>query len=326
MKSKSYIITSLLVFCAVLLFSFNVSAEFPEQPIELTVVYPAGGGMDTTARVLSAHADEYLGVDLPVINRTGAGGLTGHHYIAKQADTDGYDVGVLANTYVIDALTRDAAFDINDIEPITFINETAISWVVRADSKWAEMSTEEIFDYARENPGEVSISVIPDNAFEYAVVGAEINTGVEFNKVSYDGGAPGITAMLGGHVDIASGYFSEFQSQYEAGEVVPIGVASENRTPEMPDVPTFAEQGIDVPTIFGAWRFLAVPAGVSEERISILEEKFMEAFKDQELMEAYEDVGIYLGEPYMNRQETKERLLEISNDSEKLFKEMGVIE
>jgi len=316
---------TLIMFVVMFVFTGVVSAEFPEKPIELTVVYPAGGGMDTTARILSKHATEYVGVDLPVVNRTGGGGLVGHTYLAKQAPKDGYSLGVFANTVVPEILLRNANYTIDDLRPITFINVTPITWVTRADSQWADMTVQEIFAYAKENPGEISIGVIPDNVFEYTVVGAELNTDAEFTKVTFQGGAPGITALLGGHIDITCAYFSEFQSQYEAGELKPIAVASEYRSQNMPDIPTFKEEGVEVPTIFGAWRYIVAPAGISDERFAYLEEKFMEALKDPELKQAYEDVGIFVGNPYMNSEETTARLKEIFNETKEFFEAIGKI-
>ncbi len=317
-------LVGILLFLGV--FEGNALASFPEKPIELTVVYPAGGGMDVTARILAKYAKSYVGTDLIVINRTGGGGLIGHTYIAKQAKPDGYSLGVLASTIVPDILLKNPPFSIDDIEPITFINETPVTWVARADSKWGKMDPAEIFEYARENPGEINIGVIPDNTFEYTVVGAELNTGVEFTKVSFQGGAPGITALMGGHIDITCAYFSEFQSQYEAGILKPIAVASEVRSPNMPETPTFKELGVDVPTIFGAWRFIAAPVGIPKDRFDYLEKKFMEALKDPELIEAYKEVGIYVGNPYMNSSETKARLHEIYEGMREFFISIGKIE
>lgn len=323
--AKSILGLALIMFVVISVFAGVASAEYPEKSIELTVVYPAGGGMDTTARILSKHAKEYIGVDLPVVNRTGGGGLVGHTYLAKQAPKDGYSLGVFANTVVPEILLRDANYTIDDLKPIAFINVTPITWVIRSDSKWADMSVQEIFEYAKENPGEINIGVIPDNVFEYTVVGAELNTGAEFNKVTFQGGAPGITALLGGHIDITSAYFSEFQSQYEAGELKPIAVASEYRSENMPDVPTFKEIGVEVPTIFGAWRYIVAPAGISEDRFEYLEEKFSEALRDPELKEAYEEVGIFVGNPYMTSEETTARLKEIYNETKEFFEAIGKI-
>src|SRR6516162_11931990 len=71
--------------------------DFPTAPIEYTVVYPPGGGMDVTARLLAKHVEKWSGDRIVVNNRTGGAGMVGHAYLATQAKPDGYTVGVIAN-------------------------------------------------------------------------------------------------------------------------------------------------------------------------------------------------------------------------------------
>lgn len=303
----------------------TMAAWAPARPIEFTVVYPAGGGMDTTARILAKHSAKHFGADLVVVNREGGGGLIGHAYLAAQARPDGYTVGVLATTLVSDILLNKAPFKIGDFKAIGYINETPITWVTRADSIYAKMTVKEIFEYAKANPGKINIGVIPNNGFEYTVIGAELNTNAKFTKVPFQGGAPGITALLGGHIDITCAYFSEFQGHLEAGTLKAVAVASEYRDPFLPNTPTFKESGIDVPTIFGAWRFLAVPTKTPDEITTYLENSLSKALRDSELIKAYKAVGIVVGEPYMNAKETQARLLEIYNETAKFYKALGKI-
>ena len=113
MKMLSTIVAAL---CATL--SLSVSAQsaaevaklkpagFPDQPIEYTVVYPAGGGMDITARLLGKYAEKASGDKILVNNRTGGAGVVGHAYLATQAKPDGYSVGILGNMVWGDAMLK----------------------------------------------------------------------------------------------------------------------------------------------------------------------------------------------------------------------------
>ena len=78
--------------------------DFPTQPIEFTVVYPAGGGMDVTGRLLAKYVEKWSGERIIVNNRTGGAGMVGHTYLATQAKPDGHTVGVLANLVWGDAM------------------------------------------------------------------------------------------------------------------------------------------------------------------------------------------------------------------------------
>src|SRR4029079_13397589 len=80
--------------------------DFPTGPIEYTVVYPTGGGMDVTARLLAKYVEKWSGDKIIVNNRTGGAGMVGHAYLATQAKPDGYTVGVLANLMWGDAVLR----------------------------------------------------------------------------------------------------------------------------------------------------------------------------------------------------------------------------
>ena len=93
--------------------------DFPTQPIEFTVVYPAGGGMDVSARLLAKHVENWSGDRIIVNNRTGGAGMVGHSYLATQAKPDGYTVGVIASLLWGDAMLRaQGRWSFTDLEPI----------------------------------------------------------------------------------------------------------------------------------------------------------------------------------------------------------------
>ena len=104
--------------------------DFPTGPIEYTVVYPAGGGMDVTARLLAKYVEKWSGDKIVVNNRTGGAGMVGHSYLATQAKPDGYTVGVLANLMWGDAMLRaQNRWAYTDLEPIGYINSDALIWI-----------------------------------------------------------------------------------------------------------------------------------------------------------------------------------------------------
>src|SRR3954467_7762777 len=127
--------------------------DFPTGPIEYTVVYPAGGGMDVTARLLAKHVEKWRGDKIVVNNRTGGAGMVGHAYLATQAKPDGYTVGVLANLVWGDALLRaQNRWSVPHLEAIGYVNTDALTWVSSTEGPYKGMSVKDIVQAAKDKP------------------------------------------------------------------------------------------------------------------------------------------------------------------------------
>ena len=124
--------------------------DFPNQPIEYTVVYPAGGGMDVTARLLAKYVEKVSGDKILVNNRTGGGGMVGHTWLATQAKNDGHAVGIVANLLWGDVFLRaQGKWSLADLEPIGYINSDALIWLVQGDGALKGKSLKEIMQIGR---------------------------------------------------------------------------------------------------------------------------------------------------------------------------------
>jgi tripartite-type tricarboxylate transporter receptor subunit TctC len=202
-------------------------ADYPTQPIEFVVVYPAGGGMDVTARLLAKYVERYIDHRVIVANKTGGAGLIGHTYLATSAKNDGYTVGILSGNLWLDEMLRaKGKWTYKDVTPLTYINEDPVTWAVLTDGPFKDKSVKEIVAQAKEKPGTVRVSMAPDGSFQFLAEAVEMGTGARFVKVPFQGGAPGVTAMLGGHVDIATAYYAEYRGHLEAGKVKVVAVAA----------------------------------------------------------------------------------------------------
>jgi tripartite-type tricarboxylate transporter receptor subunit TctC len=268
-------------------------ADFPRKPLELVVVYPAGGGMDVTARVLAKHLPKYVGTKCLVVNKTGANGLIGHAYLAQTAPKDGYTVGVVANTMIYDDLLRaEGKWSYTDLRPLAYITFTPITWIVKTDSKFGNFTLKELVDYAKQNPGEIKAAMTAASFFEYLISKVEMTTGAKFTMVPFQGGAPGVTALLGGHVDFTGAFLGEFKSHLEAGTVKPLATSGIDRFVYLPDVPTFNEAlGVN-DIFFGVYRYVAVPKGTPEDRAVFLEAAVQAALRDPEVIKDFEATGV----------------------------------
>jgi tripartite-type tricarboxylate transporter receptor subunit TctC len=284
--------------------------DFPTQPIEFVVVYPAGGGMDVTARLLAKYVEKYVDQRVIVANRTGGAGFIGHTYLATQAKNDGYTVGILVNPFwVEDELIRaKGKWTLKDMTPLGFINYDPVTWVVTADGPFKDRSVRDIVAAAKEKPGTVKIAIAPDGAFQFLAEGVEAATGAKLVKVPFQGGAPGVTALVGGHVDIATGFLAEYRGHLEAGKVRVVGVAGGERSVFLPQVPTFNEALGTKDLVWLAWRFAAVPKGVPADRLRYLEAAIDTAMHDRELVEEYRKLGVIAGTKYFKAREAADAI------------------
>ncbi len=278
--------------------------DFPTQPIEYTVVYPAGGGMDQTARVLAKHAEKWSGDKIIVNNRTGGAGMVGHSFLATQAKNDGYTVGVLANFVVTDALLRaQGKWSTSDFDAIAYINNEPVQWLVSTDGAFKGKNLKEIVQIAKDKPNTVRVGVVPGSNFEFLAEDVEQATGAKFLKVPFQGGAPGVTALLGNNVDVTAAFYTEYRGHLDAGKVAVVAVAGPQRAPFLKDVPTFNEalgaKGIS----WRVERFVVAPKGISSERKGYLAAVMNAALRDPQLAGDFSKMGMVVDTSMKSPQE-----------------------
>ncbi len=268
--------------------------DFPSQPIEFTVVYPAGGGMDVTARLLAKYVEKVSGERIVVNNRTGGAGMVGHAYLATQAKPDGYTVGVIANLVWGDAMLRaQGKWSYTDLEPIGYINSDAITWVGPAEGPLKGRSLKDLLQIAKDKPGTLRVATVPGSMWEYLVEQLETASGGKFLRVPFQGGGPGIVALVGGNVDIAQGFFAEYRGHLEAGKLVPLAAAAVARLPNQKDLPTFNEILGSNDYVWNVIRFAVMPKGTPADRKAYVGAIVKAAMQDPELIEEYRKAGAY---------------------------------
>lgn len=265
--------------------------DFPTQPIEINVVYPAGGGMDINARLVAKFFEKWTGAKTLVNNRTGGAGLVGHTFLASQAQADGYTAGVIANLMFADAWLRQNRWKETDLEPIAYLNSEGLNLVVNASGPFKDKSFKEILALAKEKPGTIRVALVPGSIYEYMIEQVEAVSGAKFLKVPFQGGAPGIAALLGDNVDIANAFYSEVRSQLEGNRVLAKAVTSAQRSPFVPDAPTLNEVLGTSDVVWAATRWVALPKGVPADRKAYLAASFMAAARDPELQQEFRKLG-----------------------------------
>jgi tripartite-type tricarboxylate transporter receptor subunit TctC len=267
-------------------------ADFPSQPIEITVVYPAGGGMDINARLVARSVEKWSGERVLVNNRTGGAGLVGHTWLATQAPKDGHSVGVIASLIFGDAMLRsNNRWSHTDLEPIAYLNSEGLNLVVNADGPYKDKSLKDLLALAKEKPGTVRFGTVPGSMYDYMIDQLESVSGAKFLRVPFQGGAPGIAALLGNNIDIGIGFWGEVASYLEAKRLIPIAVSSLTRSPFLPDAPTLADVLGEKDVVWMATRWAAIPKGVPADRKAYLTAAFNAAAADPELQAEFKKLG-----------------------------------
>jgi len=298
--------------------------DFPTQPIEFTVVYPAGGGMDVAARLLAKYVEKWSGDRIIVNNRTGGAGMVGHAYLATQAKPDGYTVGALANLVWGDAMLRaQGRWAYTDLEPIAYVNSDALIWVGPTEGPYKGMSVKDIVQAAKDKPGTIRIATVPGSMWEYLVDQIEANSGAKFLRVPFQGGGAGITALVGGNVDVAQGFYSEFRGHLEAGKVRPLAVASAARMDFLKDMPTFNETFGGSDYLWQVIRYAIVPKGTPADRKAYLAAAVQIAMKDPELVAEYEKTGAYFDPKLAGSKDLAHDLGEYAEREREFYRKTG---
>ena len=277
--------------------------NFPTKPLQLMVAYPAGGSTDVAARIVAAIAEKHLGQPIVVVNRGGAGGQVGWTDMSR-ARPDGYYLGFInlhaLNTVILDP-ERKAAFKADTFVPvINQVLDPGIIWV-KADSPYK--SLKDLLEAAKRAPNKLSAAttgILSDDHLAI-LMAEEAYPGAIFRIVHLEGGAAQLTAILGGHIDVAFDNVGSIYRRVRSGELRALAVMDPQRSRFLPDVPTTPELGF--PTVISnSTRGIAVPKGTPAPVIKKLQEVFKNAMEDPEHVKKMEEAGLQLrimvGEEY----------------------------
>jgi tripartite-type tricarboxylate transporter receptor subunit TctC len=283
----------MLMLSMVLVAAAVIAADYPTKPVQLMVAYPAGGSTDVAARIVASVAEKEFGQSIVVVNKAGAGGQVGWTEMVRQRP-DGYYIGLInlpaLNTVILDP-ERKAVFGIDAFTPIiNHVLDPGLIWV-KADSPYKNVK--ELVEAARQNPGKISAAttgILSDDHLAILMV-EEAVPGAQFRLVHFEGGAPQLTAILGGHVDVAFDNVGSVAKRVRSGELRALAVTDTQRSKFLPDVPTMAELGY--PTVISSsTRGIAGPKGMPEPVVRKLQDVLARAMANPEHVKKMEDAGL----------------------------------
>lgn len=261
---------------------------YPQRPVALVIGFPPGGSADVLARLLARHMSEALGHKMVVQYKPGAGGNLGAEFVSR-AEPDGYTIflGGRPNT-IHKAMYGTMKYDFaSDLVPIGLVATIPFVMVTGADS--AITSIQDIVRMARAYPGALSCASAGMGTTSHLLcelLQQEIH--IDVQHVPYSGGAPALTDVMGGRVDIYISTVAEALSHIKAGKLRPVAVMSSTRISAMPDVPSLSEAG--VPELsglqLGDWAGLVAPVGTPAHVVAKLNRSINGALTDRELNDA----------------------------------------
>lgn len=255
--------------------------KFPLQPIQLVIPF-APGDTDSMLRPFVEKMGEFLGQPVVMNYKPGAGGGVGAGFVAA-AKPDGYTlVGTSPGSIVVVPLAnKDIKYTPESFTPIAALAEGGLMLVVAASSPWK--TVKDLVEFSKKNPGKTTFT--SSGALGITHLLAEIfskDAGVKWTHIPYQGSAPAITALLGGHVDMASTAIAPAQAHIKAGTLRPLAVFGDTRLKAYPDVPTLKELGYNVgsPVLYG----ISAPKGTPKEVVDALyaaAQKATDKYNDQ---------------------------------------------
>jgi tripartite-type tricarboxylate transporter receptor subunit TctC len=253
-----------MLLCAV--FVAQAAAQtFPSRPIRLVVGFAPGGGVDINARMLAPKLSEYLGQQVVVENKPGAGTNIANEFVAR-SPADG--TTLLMNTAAVAinmSLYRNLPFDtLRDFAPVSVFSESPNVVVVNA--KLPASNLKELVELARKSPGRLNFSSAGVGTTQH--LSAELlklRTNTQIVHIPYKGTAPSLTGLIAGEVDLTFANIPAIQAHVKSGRLRALATTGTKRDPQLPDVPTMKEagvEGVDVTVWYGVLAPAATPRDV----------------------------------------------------------------
>jgi tripartite-type tricarboxylate transporter receptor subunit TctC len=267
---------------------------YPSQPIKLMVPWPAGGGVDTTARMISEPLAQKLGQPIVIDNRGGAGGNIGTE-LAARVKPDGYNLlmGSISPNAVNVHLYSKLGFDpVKDFAPIVYVSAVPNILVVPASSPFR--TVQDVIDAARANPGKLNYGSGGVGSSQHlAAVQFMSAAKIDIVHVPYKGTAPAEADLAAGHISLMLDTTTCLPF-IASGRMRALAVASKKRNPALPNVPTFDEVGL--PGIYASsWYGLMAPAGTPRPIIDKLNAQANEVLQSADLKRRMAEFGAEIG-------------------------------
>lgn len=293
MTFKDLISRLRFAFGAALVVGFTTAAaqSYPTGPIRMIVGFPAGGGVDLSARLIAAGMSKELGQTIVIENRPGAGGSIGAMAVAK-AQPDGYTI-LMGNT---GSLTINPFLSpgqsvrvLNDFEPVGLVSTAPLAIVAKNSLPVKNLT--ELVALAKTAPDKYTFGTGGSGSISHlAIELLKLQTGIKLLHVPYKGGSPAIQDLLANQVDLVIDGVPLTAPLVLDGRIKALAVTSKNRSSVLPNVPTALESGFP-DLVVTAWYGIVVPKGTPSHIVNRLNKAINTALQDVQTQKKFEQQG-----------------------------------
>lgn len=269
--------------------------DYPSQPISLIVAFSAGGAADVVTRAMAPKLASVLGVSVIVENRAGANGNIGANYVAK-SKPDGYTLligfpGLTTNPSLYKQMSYDPE---KDLVPIKMLATAPVLLVAKPNL--AANTVPELIALAKSKPGTLNYGSAGVGASGHMAAELfKMTAHVQMQHIPYKGGALALTDLMGGQIDLLFDSVASSRPLVEGKKIKALAIAGKQRSPALPNVPTFAEAGL--PDYYaGTWFGLLAPKGIPQEVRERLAAAAAKVIKDPGVQASFDKLGIIADE------------------------------
>lgn len=320
MKTKRAMVVSTVVLglAFVLLPVLCFAQNFPTKPVTVIVTFAPGGTLDTATRILATKAEKFLGQPVIVSNVGGGGGSVALAQVATKKP-DGYEITSCTSTGLIRIpQLRAVPYGPDDFVPVMHYAAVESGVVVKSDSPYKTFK--DLVEFARKNPGKVTYATSgAGSPMHMAMEFVAMKENIKWTHVPQTGGAPGLAAVLGGHVTAMSDS-TEWLPHVKEGSLRLLATHGEKRMKIFPNVPTFRDLGYNFinETVF----MIAAPKGTPAPVINKLDDSFHKAMDDPQFIQTIANIEFAVS--YRNSADTKKYLDDAYARFGEMIKKLGI--
>ena len=290
-------------------------AAYPERPIKMIVPWAAGGDTDAICRVIASSMEKHLGKPVVIVNITGASGTVGAREV-KKAAPDGYTILSVHDFIHTTYYTGVSELSYKDFEPVALMTSTPSVLAAYGKTPWKTLK--ELLEDAKKRPEQITLGATLGSTSHFFPAMIAQAAGIKWKFVSYEGTAPRMTALLGGHVQVGETNLTQLD-KVKAGQIKMLAIATAKRLSEVPDVPTLKELGLDI--VYAVNRGVLAPKGTPDAVLARLEEACGKAAKDPAVAESMKNQGTFI--EFLNRKQYAEFLQKNDKTNADLAQALG---
>ncbi len=317
-KRSKIVSAAVLGFLFVLFPLVSFAQDFPTKAVNVIVTFAPGGTLDTATRILATKAEKFLGQPVLVSNVGGGGGSVALAQVATKKP-DGYEITSCTSTGLIRIpQLRAVPYGPDDFIPVMHYAAVESGVVVKSDSPYKTFK--DLVEFAKKNPGKVTYATSgAGSPMHMAMEFVAMKEGLKWTHVPQTGGAPGLAAVLGGHVTAMSDS-TEWLPHVKEGSLRLLATHGEKKMKSFPNVPTFRDLGYDFinETVF----MIAAPKGTPAPVIKKLDESFHKAMDDPQFVQTIANIEFAVS--YLNSADTKKYLDDASARFAEMIKKLGI--